>query len=49
MGIVRPSQRIRLVLLSGMTKDLPYTNSGLAWAKEMFEDGNLMSWELIEA
>jgi hypothetical protein len=48
MSIVRPSQRIRLVLLSGMTKELPYTNSGLAWAKEMFESGNLMSWELIE-
>jgi hypothetical protein len=40
---------IRIVLLNGMVKNLPHTNSGLAWAKEMFEDGNIRSWELIKS
>jgi hypothetical protein len=49
MSIVRPSEKIVIVMLSGITKDLPYTLSGLAWAKEMFEDGNIRSWELIKS
>ena len=39
---------IKIVTIEGTTKVLPYTNSGLAWAKEMFEMGLLNSWELTE-
>lgn len=38
--------RITIVLLNGNIKTLPHTNSGLAWAKEMFEDGNIRAWSL---
>lgn len=42
------TKRIHIVISPGVEKMLPYTNSGLAWAREMFEDGEIISWELVE-
>jgi hypothetical protein len=43
------TKRIHIIISAGIEKSLPYTTSGLAWAKEMFEDGEIISWELVEA
>ena len=37
---------IIVVLLNGNIKRLPYTNSGLAYVKEQFADGNILTWSL---
>lgn len=43
------TRKIQIVMLSGITHNFAYTAKTLQWAKAQFENGLLMSWEIVES
>ena len=40
--------QIEIITPAGLSQMLPYTDGNLKWAKRLFEQGLLQSWEIIK-
>ena len=53
-GLLRCNQelgnqmQIEIITPAGLSQMLPYTESNLKWAKRLFDEGLLRSWEIIK-